>query len=156
MAVLILRGDPAYVEGGENVVPEAQVQAAVRVRRGYDYLQRHHPGWYRHINLDPAYFDMASDRCCIWGQLAQRALVEWFGPVAERQYAPPIGYSDCLQYMRAQALVPASDALDLSWTQAHGFAASVWDGSHVTYAVLQEQWRPRIRALQEADPTCPG
>lgn len=132
----------------ELVVSQA---AKVRVARGAKWLDAHVPGWYRHIHLPK--FDISHGHQCVWGQLAQRNLEDWFGPVEGRSESQWDGYNQVVHYVDTHpaVMLPYTDAY--SFMVAQGFTAGVLgdEDDGATFGELQAQWEHVIVARQATD-----
>lgn len=125
--------------------------AKVRVARGAKWLEEHVPGWYRHIHLPK--FDISNGHQCVWGQLAQRNLEDWFGPVEGRRDHLADGYNQVVVYVDTHpaVMLPHTNAYD--FMVAHGFTAGVlgYEAHPATFGELQAQWERVIGAKQLAE-----
>lgn len=134
----------------------ALAPAKDRVARGARWLDKHVPGWYRHIHLPQ--FDIADGAQCVWGQLARNNLEEWFGPVNTRNpyYSRGLndrGYNVVRSYLlqRRNLMRPFADSY--TFMVALGFTAGTLgpEATTTTFGELQAQWEHVVGARQATD-----
>lgn len=102
------------------------------VKRGVKWLDANLPEWLTYINTEE--LDLSSGSTCVWGQLAQKNLEQWFGAVYGRSYVHD--YCDVTTYIAThpEILGNCNDAWE--WMALHGFTRM---GRH-TWGRLTEQW----------------
>src|SRR6188474_576760 len=81
----------------------ARAAAEQRVAKGEAWLNEHVPQWWHPSLIPVTHLDMADPNCCMFGWLAKKDLVNWFGPLIPRHRA--YSYADCVRYIAKHELV---------------------------------------------------
>lgn len=128
---------------------ETMKVARERVAKGTAFLDEYLPDWWTFIDINPEVFDMGGSFTCVWGQMAGKDLVQWFGPLEERRLL--YGYGDCYSQLYLRGVINPDDVDNGNdWMSERGFYARSSSPDYVGYGELREAWCEVIGPRQAA------